>query len=390
MAPPTQGVYPWLPSINADSDVVVSMTAYILGILNAYSGLQPPVLVQRGERQTTSALVTKYPVAVGSPLFAKVTGGVDYREVGNLMLPVATPDPWADAVKAKVLLMQSSEWTGWGNQPGMVAEAANLIGEVAIIAAILAGESTLSADNYLDGDTADKGYRFFQQNRPCDPLGNNSGAKSNLFTSTGTSAMGTDAGGNVDRAAPMTLANIDRVWSAGRTVKSQNGVHFQDLRWAATLVSTGQERQARRYFENQGEANAMIYEPTASGTTADAGFVPKPNTARGYGIEVIASPYLPNDGTWYPIFQTATIKTFPWLELTQVPKRQVEWAGAMQPAPQNSNGAGDITWTIDDFTSEGHKHGTKTIPKGYVGIQALKRVSACLLWFDQMFKCKAT
>ncbi len=155
MTAPTQGVYPWLPSINADSDVVVSMTAYILGILSAYQGLQPPVLVQRGERQTTSALVTKYPVEVGSPLFQKVTGGVDYREVGNLMLPVTTPDPWADAVKALVLRMQSNEWTGWGKQTAMVAEAANLIGELAIILAIEDGENKPSADNYLDGDTAD-------------------------------------------------------------------------------------------------------------------------------------------------------------------------------------------------------------------------------------------
>lgn len=384
MSPPTQATYPWLPSVNADSDVVVSMTAYILGILSAYQGLQPPILVQRGERQTTSALVTKYPVEVGSPLFAKVTGGVDYREVGNLMLPVTTPDPWADAVKAQVLRMQSNEWTGWGKQPGMVAMAANLIGEIAIAQAIEDGENTPSADNYLDGDTYDKGYRFFQQNRPCDPLGNAAGVKSNLFTSTGTAALG-----NSDAAAPMTLTNIDRVWSHIRSVKSQNGVYTQDLKWVATLVPTALERKARRYFENQGEANAMIYEPTASGTTADAGFVPKPNTARGYGIEVIASPYLTDATTWYPICTTSTISTFPWLELTQVPGRQVEFAGAMQGAPAGGNGAGDLQWILDDFTSEGYKHGTKTIPKGYVGIQAMKRVSAMLMWFDQMFKCKA-
>lgn len=381
MSPPTQGTYPWLPSINADADVVVSMTAYMLSILTAYQGLQPPVLVQRGERNTTSALLTKYPVEVGSPLFQKVTGGVDYREVANLMLPITTPDPWADAVKAQVLRMQSNEWTGWGKQPGMVAVAANLIGELAIIAAIEAGESTPSADNFLDGDTADKGYRFFQQNRPCDPLGVASGVKSNLFTGAGTAALGLS-----DAAAPLTLANVDRVWQHIRAQKSQNGVHAQDLTWIAVLVPTTMELKARRYFKEQGQANDKVTEQSGSSTAE----VEKTNTAKQYGIEVIASPYLTSADTWYPICTTATNKTFPWVELTQVPKRQVEFAGAAQASPGGANGAGDLQWIIDDITSEGYKHGTKSIPKGYVGIQALKRVSACLTVFDQMFKCKAT
>lgn len=387
MSPPTQGTFPWLPSINADGDVVVSMTAFILGILNAYQGLQPPVLVQRGERQTTSSLATKYPVEAGSPLFQKVTGGIEYREVANLMLPVTAPDPYADAVKALVLRMQSNEWTGWGKQPLMIAEAANLIGEIAIAAAIEAGETTLSADNYLDGDTADQGFRFFQQGRPCDPLGNASGVKSNLFTGSGTASLG-----NTDSAAPMTLANIDRVWQHIRSVKSQNGKFAMDLRWVATLVHVQDELKARRYFEEQGEANNTVYEPTSdtsNGKTAGSDVFPKPNTAKKYKIEVIASPYLTVPGTWYPICQTATIKSYPWLELTQIPKNQVPFAGATQPSPANTNGAGDLIWTLDDMTSEGYKHGTKSIPKGYVGIQALKRVAVALMWFDQMFKCKA-
>ncbi len=387
MTAPAQGTYPWLPNIAADADVVTSMTAYMLGILTAYQGLQPPVLVQRGERQTTSSLVTKYPVEVGSPLFAKVTGGIDYREVANLMLPVTTPDPYADAVKAEVLRMQSNEWTGWGKQPLMVATAANLIGELAICSAIEAGESTVSADNYLDGGTTDQGYRFFQQARPCDPLGNNSGVKSNLFTGGGTGSLG-----NTDAAAPMTLANIDRVWSHIRSVKSQNGKYAADLQWVATLVHVNDELKARRYFEDQGSLNDMVddnanTDAAKSAATGSKAFF-TPNTAKKYKIEVIASPYLTVPGTWYPICRTSTISTFPWLELTQVPRRQVEFAGAMQPSPQN-NGAGDLQWVIDDFTSEGYKHGTKSIPKGYVGIQALKRVSAVLMWFDQMFKCKA-
>jgi hypothetical protein len=388
MAPPVQGTFPWLPNINADQDVVVSMTAYILSILQAYQGLQPPVLVQRGERQTTSALVTKYPVEVGSPLFAKVTGGIDYREVANLMLPVTTPDPYADAVKALVLRMQSNEWTGWGKQPAMVAIAANLIGELAIAAAIEAGETTPSADNYLDGGTVDQGFRFFQQNRPCDPLGNNTGVKSNLFTGGGTAALG-----NTDAAAPLTLANIDRVWQHIRSVKSQNGKYTADLKWVATLVPPQLELKARRYFEDQGSLNDMVDDnantDTAKSAATGSKAFPTPNTAKKYKIEVIASPYLTVADTWYPICQTQTITTWPWLELTQIPKRQVEFAGAMQPSPQNTNGAGDIQWILDDMNSEGYKHGTKSIPKGYVGIQALKRVSAVLLWFDQMFKCKA-
>ncbi len=208
--------------------------------------------------------------------------------------------------------------------------------------------------------------------------------KSNLFTGAGTAALGYS-----DAAAPLSLASIDRVWQHIRSQKSQNGVYAQDLRWVATLCSTSQELKARRYFEEQGKDNDEVYEPTTGGTTAESGFVPKPNTAKKHKIEVIASPYLQSATDWYPICETSTIKTWPWLELTQVPRRQVEAAGAMQPSPQNSNGAGDIQWVVDDFASEGYKHGTRTIPKGYVGIQALKRVSAVLMWFDQMFKCKA-
>ena len=80
----------------------------------------------------------------------------------------------------------------------------------------------------------------------------------------------------------------------------------------------------------------------------------------------------------------------PWLELTQVPARQVEFAGAMQPSPRNSNGMGDVQWVIDDYTSEGYKHGTDTIPQGYVGIKAIKRVGVALTWPFQIFRCKAT
>ena len=305
--------------------------------------------------------------------------------MANLQLPVVTPPPYADAVKAFVLRMQSNEWTGWGKQPLMVAVAANLVGEIAITTAIELGETTPSADNYLDGDTADKGYRFFQQNRPCDPLGNNAGVKSNLFTGTGTAALGF-----TDAAAPMNLANIDRVHQHIRAVKSQNGVYAADLVWVAVLVHAADELKARRYFEEQGAANETIYEPTSdtsNGKVAGSDVFPKPNTAKKYKIEVIASPYLTVPGTWYPICRTATIQTFPWVEITQVPRRQVEFAGAMQPSPAN-NAPGDIQWVLDDMNSEGYKHGTPSIPKGYIGIQALKRVGASLLWFDQMFKCK--
>src|SRR6185312_15754409 len=400
MSPPVLGTYPWIPKVNADPDVQTSLTAFTLGILNAYQGTQAPILVQRGERQTTADLINKLPVEVGDPLFQAVTGGVEYREVGNLMLPLATPDPFADAVKALVTRMQSNAWTGWGKQPLKIATAASLVDEIAVITAILAGETTASADNYLDGDSLDKGYRFFMQSRPCDPMGLASGLNSNLLTSTGSSSLGTDAGGNLDRAAPLTLANIDRVRNVVRRQKSPMGVKmpdgtvtqgFYDLRWAATLVSTGQEFIARRYFDDQGAANDMVNEnatDTEKSAATGSKVFPTPNTAKQYKIEVIASPLLPDDGTWYPICVTPTITTFPWITLTQVPARQVEFAGPQQSLG-GGNGAGDLRWIIDDMTSEGYKHGTKSLPKGYVGIQAMKYVAAALLWHMQMFKCKA-
>jgi hypothetical protein len=387
MPPPVLTSAPFLPQINASPDVITAMTMYQLSMLKSYSGLQPPQLVQMGMRDTTSSLAYKLPVSLGSSLFRLLTGGVQYRRLGKLLLAISTA-AYGDGVAAEGLDIESDEWKGWGDQPESMGLAANLIGEVAIATAIEAGETTDSIENFVDGDTGNTGIKFFGQNKDVDPLGGTSKTYSNLLTGAGTTALA-----NVDAAAPLNLANIDRVWSYTRSIPAQNGVHYQDLTWGAVLVSTAQELQARRYFEDQGSANDQIFEPTTAttgGKAAGSDVFPKPNTAKGRKVQVIASPYLTNPTTWYPILSTSTQKKAPWIELTQVPARLAEFAGARQPSPQTSNGMGDIQWVIDDYTSEGYKHGTETIPKGYIGMRAEKRVGAALLWPFQLFKCKAT
>lgn len=388
MAAPTIGSYPFLPQIIASPDVITSLTTFQLSMLKAYGALQPPALVQMGARDTTSALAYKFPVSVGSSLFRKMLGGTQYRRVGKLVLSVTT-DAYSDGVMAEALDIQSDDWKGWGDQPASMALGANLIGERAIVTALEAGETTDSIENYIEGDTGATGIKFFGQGKACDPFGNSSAVYSNLLTSTGTSDLG-----NTDAAAPLTMSNIDRVWQHINTVKAQNGTDFEDLKWTKVLVPRALELKARRYFEDQGDANATIYEPTTgtadNKSAAGVDIFPKPNTSRKYGIQVISSPYLTSATTWYPICETSTMKSAPWLELTQVPARQVEFAGAMQPSPQNSNGAGDLQWVIDDYTSEGYKHGTESIPQGFVAVKAIKRVGAALLWPRMIFKCKAT
>jgi hypothetical protein len=390
---PTINDLPFLPSVVASPDVVTSLTMFPLSMLKAYTGLQPPTLIQLGDRDTTSALAYKMPVSVGSSLFNKITGGTQYRKVGKLMLPV-TVDAYSDAVMAEALDIQSDEWKGWGDQPESMALAANLIGEAALAAALEAGETTASVENNVEGDTSSSSIKFFAQNKLVNPIDASITAKySNLFTSTGTSALGTDNNGNnMDAACPLTLANIDRVKAASGRIHTTDGTHYMDLEWVGAIVPKALEFQANRYFADQGSANDMVNENISDTDKAGATgskIYPTPNTAKRYGIKVYTSPYLTSSTSWYPLFATRTRKRMPWIELTQVPARAVEFAGAMQPSP-GSNGMGDIQWIIDDYTSEGYKHGTKTIPKGYVGIQAVKRVGVALTWPYQIFKCKAT
>jgi len=388
MAAPVLQSLPFLPQINASPDVITQLTAFELAMLKAYMGLQPPSLVQMGQRATTSSLAYKLPVSANSALFKEITGGTQYRKLGKLMLAISTKG-YEDGVQAEALQIQSDEWSGWGDAPMQMALAANLIGEAAIAAAIEDGENAASVENFLEGDTYDRSIKFFGQNKALDPFGRFAGVYSNLFTSTGTAALG-----NTDAAAPLTLANIDRVWSHINQVHSLDGTHFMDLRWTGVLVPKTMELKARRFFEDQGAGNDLVYEPTTgtadNKSAAGVDVYPKPNTSKKYGIQVISSPYLTVVDTWYPIVQSATQKRAPWIELTQVPARQAEFAGAQQASPANSNGAGDLIWTIDDFMSEGYKHGTETIAKGFVALAARKLVGAALTWPFGIFKCKAT
>lgn len=373
MSPPTTTTTPFLSSGSASNDVVTALTIFQLAVLNALQGLQSPQLIAMGLQETTAALAYKMPIAVGSSAFQQITGGVRYRKLGELMLPV-TVQPFADAVQAEVLKIQANTWTGWGEQPASMAAAAGLIGEVALAAALEGGETAPSVENYLDGDTNNTEIKIFDQDTPCDPLGGSSATKSNLFTSTG----GADAN---FAAAPMTLANIDRVAGAIKSVKAQDGTHYRDLVWVGVVVPNPLEMKAKRYFTNQAEANRMIIEQSGSSTAE----VAKPNTARELGIQVWSSPYLTEPDSWYPVCVTRTQKKAPWIELTQVPANAVPFAGSPISA---LTGMAGMEWIIDDLTSEGYKHGTRTISKGFVGIQALRRVGVGITCPWQLFKCK--
>ncbi len=317
MAAPTPS--PILRSGVVGIDVVTALSFYQEVFLNAYRGYAEPEMVQIGLEDTTSALAYKFPMSVGSSAWVQVTGGVQYDNVGEIMLPISIP-PYGSAVCAEVKKLQSDAWTGWGERPGEMAFNARNIGEAALAIALEAGESTLAADNFLDGVVIPTtNVPIFGQDKPFNPLdlSDTSSTVSNLFTSTG----GSDT---AFAAAPLNLASIDRVANALTHVKGMNGKDFLALKWEYVIVPPQLERQARRYFEDQGQRNDTITESSGTSTAE----VRKDNTAKDLKVKVIVNRYLTSATTWYPVCTLPASRKAPWIVVTQIPAHTIPFAGA--------------------------------------------------------------
>ncbi len=377
--------------VNADTRT--RLTMFSAAFLDRWYSLQMPMLVSMGLQDTTSALDYKVPVPVGESVWTQFVNGIQYRDIGELVMSVLCSD-WADGVRAPYKKLQSDEWAahGWGKQPDRIARAGKLVPERLLIQLIEAGETTASIENYVDGDTSSSSIKLFGQGKNVDPLGRRSGVYSNLFTSTGTAALN-----YTDAAASMTLANIDRVDQHIRTVLSQNGTDYRGLQWKYVLAHPQDVLKAERYFHDQGTANDYIDDNanTDAAKTAAAGskaFM-TPNTAKQKKIQVITSPYMTptNAGIWYPICVTEEAPEAPWLTLEQIPANDVPLVGNFPNPPPNANPLGPgVEWILDWLDSEMYKHGLPGVCKaGYVGIAAKKSWGVAIPEPWRIFKCKA-
>ena len=375
--------------VNADTRTRLTMFSGLF--LNRWYSLQEPELVSMGMRDTTSALDYGIPVPVGESSWTQFVNGIRYRDVGELILHVLCSD-WTDGVRAEYKKLQSDAWAlhGWGQQPDRIARAGKLVPERLLVKAIEAGDTTASIENYVDGNTSSSAIKIFGQAKSVDPLGRNSGIYSNKFTGAGTSSLN-----NTDAAAPMNLANIDRVHQHIKTVLSQNGQDYRGLRWTHVLAHPQDELKARRYFEEQGAVNDKITE-AASGVNAagTADVFERPNTAKQYKIKVLSSPYMAASraGIWYPIATTPEAPEAPWLTLEQIPANEVPLVGNFPTPPANANPLGPgVEWILDWLDSEMYKHGLKGVcPAGYVAVAAKKSWGVAIPEPWRLFECLAS
>ena len=371
---------PILRSQAVGTDVVIALTMYQEAFLNAFRGYTAPEMVMVGLEDSTSALSYKMPMSVGLSAWAQILGGVQYDNVGEVMLPITMP-PYAAAVCAEVLKLQSDQWTGWGERPAESAFNARNIGELALALALESGESTLSVENYLDGGpaTPTSSVYIFQAAHPYTPLdlSDTSATWTNLYTGS--------AGTDYD-AAPLSLASIDRVANNADHQIGMNGKDYFPLEFAYAIVPPQLKRQARRYFEDQGSRNDQVVETSGTSTAQ----VRKDNTAKDLGVKVIVNRYLTVKDTWYAVFVTPASRKAPWVCINQVPAHAIPFSGGSAPGMQSPNiDEIGIEWIIDDLASTAYKHGVKGIPKGHVGIQGIRRVGAGITAPRQIAKCKA-
>ncbi len=382
---------PILRSQAASNDVVISLTLFQEAFLNAFRGYAAPEMVGLGLEDSTTALSYKMPMSVGSSAWAQITGGVAYDNVGEVMLPITMP-PYAAAVCAEVIKLQSDQWNGWGERPAEMAFNARNIGEAALAAALEAGGSTLSVENFLDNGPAAGNalaIKIFQAAHPYSPLdlSDTSSTWTNDYTGTNTDSLNNDYS-----AAPLNLASIDRVANNSNHTIGMNGVDFQPLEWWAVVVPPALSRQARRYFAEQGSRNDMITEGLSGvAVTGKPDQFHRPNTAKDLGIQVIVNRYLTNTTTWYPVFRSPASRKAPWVCINQTPAHAVPFSGGSGGGMQQVNiDEAGIEWIIDDLSSTAYKHGVKGIPKGHVGIQGIRRVGAGITVPRQIARCQAT
>jgi len=349
-----------IPAVQrATADARIALTEYQLRFLEAYSGLQDDPLVALGAQETTDKLITKWPMAVGDPLFQKlVNESPAYRKLGEIFLDISS-DKYGDGVTESAERLRSAEWArrGWGMEPKKKAQAAMLLRSRVIATAIQACKTTKSPEN-VDGSST---IKFCAASHPCDPFGNNSATYSNLHTSMA-----------------LTVPNIETMWGRIKSIKAQNGTDYRNLVWTHVLVSTAQELEATRLF---GDEYILVASDVNATPGANAPLVLRPNPVRKFGVQVVSSPYLTDSGVWYPI--CADMGEAPWVSLTRVLNASVPG----MPSP-GVVGADGFEWTIDDETSELYKHGNKVGPKGSLGIAAQLEVGAALTIPWRFHRCE--
>ena len=382
--------------VNADTRT--RLTIFAQQFLDSFYSIQTPKLVAMGSYETTEALIYKFPIAVGMSRWTQTLNGIKYRDVGELIGTVNIND-WSDGARIEYKKLQSDEWAsyGWGKQPQIMASVGKMVPERLIVSAIETGDTTYSVENNFDTSSpASSSTYVFAQGKQVDPMGRYSGIYSNKFTSTGTASLN-----YADAAAPLTLANIDRVYQTILTTLSENAKDYRNLRWTKVLVHPFDYLRACRYFHDLGPVNDQIsdiYPYTDANqinTTNAAGAkaFPVPNSAKKMGIEVVTSPYMSSSrsGIWYPICEEEGFTEAPWLTIEQIPANPVPLAGNFPTPPPNANPLQPgCEWIVDWLDSELYKHGNGVGPAGMVAIAAKKSWGAVITRPWCLFECNPT
>lgn len=366
---PTPSHNPVPASAQVPVDTKTALTIYALKFLNRYREIPAPRIVQVGFEDTSPALTYGLPVSIGAPSWAPTVNGIKFRETGSVSLPVNVIN-FSDGVRAKADAIESITWSGWGDEPKRVAQAAKLIGEQALVALLETGESMDSIENYVNGVTG-TGIKIFATGKKADLLGGGSKTYDNYFPNT-----------------PLTLANIDKIAAKGKTIPNGNA-GFRRMKWRYVIVGGDIADLARRYFDSTRTDNLTIAE--SSGNTEKADVV-KPNSARSRGIEVLESSFLSKTpGAWYPVFVDEGDETAPWVTITKVPVNQGQLIASSAPPPPTPNGvdpAAGIRWHIHDRGSHFNTFGADGVEgAGWVAIAAETSVGAGIVAPWGIFKC---
>lgn len=361
----------------ASTDARTALTAYQYTFLEAMGQYQSAPLFALGVQDTSSALVIRYPMTIGDPVFEKLVGGkTGYKKNGEVFLTFTT-DMFGAGVVELSSRLRTAEWArmGWGLQPKKHAAALPLMYERLIAAALMAGETTASVEN-LNGATT---IKFFSASHPCDPMGGNTYTYANLFTGAAVAAVA-NVSDAYPGALPFSQASIKTVRSLFRTQRGQNGTDYRGTELTHVIVGPDLEEEANTAFKD----DKVILE---TGTGATKTSVERVNPNKKYRpVEVVVDNYLTETGVWYPM-SADIIGKAPWISMTKTPPDSGRVAGMPGPALVGADG---LEWTIDDENSELYKHGNALGPKGSVAIGAQLEAGAALTTPWTIFRCKAT
>lgn len=365
------------PAQLASADARTALTVYQYLFFEALGEYQNAPLFALGAQETSDALVVRYPMTIGDPIFEKLVGGkTGYKKNGEVFLTFTT-DMFGAGVLELASRLRTAEWArmGWGLQPKKHAAALPLMYERLIAAALMAGEGTASVEN-MNGATT---IKFFSATHPCDPMKGNPYTFANLFTGPAVAAVAgvSDA---YPGALPFSQASIKTVRQLLRTQRGQNGTDYRGTELTHVVCGPDLEEEANTAFKDD---KVII----VTGTGATASSVERVNPNKKYKpVEVVVNNYLTEPGVWYPM-STDIIGKAPWISMTKIPPDAGRVAGMPGPALVGADG---LEWTIDDENSELYKHGNTIGAKGSVAIAAQLEAGAALTTPWTIFRCKAT